>query len=368
MARQTIGHMAAKPSSAPRQNSVGLEADQLVALLTTLDSTQKAGNASRIHTRVPFRHPALLLTLTRPDGSHATLRVAGRNLSCGGAAVLHNAYVHVGTRGVVQLPVVKGSPRSLDVTIVRCLHRAGTIHELGLKFDTPIVMHDFLPPGPIIARYSYERVEPSSLSGSVLLVSPSNSFRGLVHAYIHGAPIKLHDAPSCEACMALPLDTFDLVVIDAKLADASLASLASNLRAMGCDAPLVVAATPESFADLAAHAPVSALVHSPVRREELLSALAEFLLAPDASTGDPLAESAREIDGAIQADDLLGCVAACAALAAKARQQGDAFNARAADTVIETLKAQRAIVPARPALDELVTRLAGPHPSTKKGD
>lgn len=116
-------------------------------LLATLD--QRAAGAVKRHRRKSTRHPTrgemTPMVVIQPGGGVGAFLVMMRNLSAGGLAVVHGGYLHPGTECRVLLARVEGPKVVLAGTVRRCRHVQGSLHEVGLEFDSAIVPEDFVP-------------------------------------------------------------------------------------------------------------------------------------------------------------------------------------------------------------------------------
>ena len=78
------------------------------------------------------------------DGQSVTCRVRPRNLSQGGIAFLHDAYVYPETRCTVVLVSVTDQPVEVSGKVVGCRHINGKLHEIAMSFDRTIEPDDFI--------------------------------------------------------------------------------------------------------------------------------------------------------------------------------------------------------------------------------
>src|SRR5262245_25079873 len=117
-----------KPKLNERPNTLGLQPRSLDALLDHLDDPEDPkAVARREFVRWPFRRTTIHISIFHPGGSMVSLKLACRNLSRGGLALLHNAYVHPGSPCRVELPTLSGVFDRVEGVIQRCAHRRGTL-------------------------------------------------------------------------------------------------------------------------------------------------------------------------------------------------------------------------------------------------
>ena len=166
---------------AGRPNTLGLRGRDLANLLDEFDIADPIGNSQRDFVRWPFRYASLTVKLIHPGGNATSIRVACRNLSRGGMSLLHSAYLHPGTRCTVFLPHPALGEVPIDGWVVRCTHRSGMVHELGIAFSKHLDVRIFVP----TLRndmFTLERVDPALLAGTLLYVDDcENSLKIFEH-------------------------------------------------------------------------------------------------------------------------------------------------------------------------------------------
>lgn len=354
--------------SVDRPNTVNLRLTALHDLLDRLErrpAGQGLAPRRRIFARWPFRRETVQLEIMHPGGNATVIRVACRNLSRGGLGVLHSAYVHTGSDCRVLLNHCMTGETWLDGRIVRCVHRSGVVHELGIQFHEPIILGEYMPRDAFAPVFSLERVDPSSLSGALLHVSDELVDRQLVRRHLQSTRLRLTSVSTIDE--ALPSATiYDLVLLDVAPAEATTA--AGMLRDAGfAGAILMVApdASPPSRMHLS-NAPCRAIMVKPITCDTLLRAIAEVLIIDAAisqSTMDDLDQDAtvqrspqacRELQAAMQDDNPRACRLACIRLADDARQLGWGSVAALATAAARELGQCESIAPARPAMDALL--------------
>jgi len=116
---------------------------------------------------------SVLLDITHPGGGSDRFRVRGRNVSDHGLSFLHGCYVHQGTRCLLTLRRPDDESLAVSASAVRCRYITGGAHEVGVAFDEPIAIRDF------IANLHGDQamtVPEVRYVGSVLLVARCPSF------------------------------------------------------------------------------------------------------------------------------------------------------------------------------------------------
>lgn len=271
-------------------NTLRLSGEALGALHDAYDAaTDLPGR--RTHQRWPFRQ-TVLVRLNTPGAR--PLALAGHDFSGGGVSLMHNAYMHPGTPCTVMMPMLGGQYAAMEGKVARCAHFRGTVHVLGVQFDKPINVRDFLTLDPHRGQFMMGAVEPGKLTGRLLHVEDGEMDRKLVQHFVRETKLKVVSVPGAKAAidaLGAPGDAFVAVVIDFDLPDGNGADLARQLHGRGMHCPVIlVSAHPLSQVhDVAKQAGVSAVISKPFTEETLLSALGEFLLnksfAPQSSSG-----------------------------------------------------------------------------------
>jgi CheY-like chemotaxis protein len=257
----------------------------LTALLDKFDTSSRdfhAGNASsasRDFVRWPFRHDSLEVRVLHPGGSFGVIRVACRNLSRGGISVLHNCFLHPGTECRVMLPHPERGQVETPATVVRCMHRTGTIHELGIAFRTPIDARGFLQSDPFSNSFSLESVGGPELRGKLLVIEPSPTDRSILKHFLRTSAMEVVIVSSlAEAVLAC--EGVDAVIASSELPDTDPATLVITLRECRFEGPIVLLvpdASPLTRARTCGLA-VQAIVVQPLTQDLLFRALGEVLL------------------------------------------------------------------------------------------
>lgn len=345
-----------------RPNTIGVPERELTELMDLLDERNAGhdGNVRRIHARWPFRHTSLPLTLEHPGGSRAVFQVACRNLSRGGTGVLHNAFAHAGTRCLPEMPKLDGHRESIRSTIVRCTHRRGVIHELGVKFEEPIQLSDFVELDPLMGWSSFEKVDPGKLAGTLIVLTESELDERILGHYLNETQLKLKCFKGAADIAALERGSGDVALIDLGVEGAK--ELFATVRDKAIAAAAVAIGPDASTATrmILQEVVADGFIFKPLSSDRLLSILADCLLGSDAVQIDPALAGegsgaqvkscieqwqscAAEIREAITADDPMRVYAICQHIKAIAMPIGLRPIARLADqtstTVAQTMSA-----------------------------
>lgn len=368
--------MEARPSnpskvfSADRPNTLGLGPRELGALLDLLDQAEgQKTHVRREFSRWAYRHQAIGIVLTHPGGSTTTLRLAGRNLSRGGIALLHSGFVHPGTKCRVELVRRDGGVREVPGEVARCQHRRGMLHELGIKFEKQINIREFVPPTGTCPLYSIERISPEKLQGRVMHAEDSALETRIVAHYLRDTSVKLVTVSRGDHAVTMAGEGFDLMLVNFALPDMTGAQLIKELRAKGVMVPaLILTADPvASMNENLWEVHKVGLVQKPYTQEQLLRAMGERLLIDDrAEKSTAVAEVARgaadllmgfadHLDSALQSNDLPRAIDLTARLYSNASALGLPHLAAAAEVAGGILQTFNALTEEPRLIQELAT-------------
>jgi CheY-like chemotaxis protein len=282
----------APPDSKDVVDALRLPPPALVMLHERLDREARGGNASEAAKRRKWKrwiiHGATAhATLSHPGGTSATFLVAPRTLSGGGMSMLHGGFVHQGSEVRVLLPNRDGDPCEVRGEVVRCRHIGKHVHELGVKFETPINPRDFLDLGFAEEALVFENVDPRSLEGRMMLVFDEGPDREMIVLMLRNTRVEVDlqsDAPTAVDSAGA---AYDVILVDQTMAWVSGLQLASRVRAAKVDTPILMATAtePHLIESAAREAGVSALLAKPLTERQLHCALAEFLTPQFGSVG-----------------------------------------------------------------------------------
>jgi CheY-like chemotaxis protein len=340
----------------------------LDTLLDKLDTSGKRAPAiSRHFVRWPFRRESIEMRVVHPGGNVVSFRVACRNLSRGGICVLHNSFLHTGSECQVLLPHPFRGIIEVPGTVVRCLHRGGVIHELGISFRAAINAREFLHTDPFGNEFTLERISPAQLRGRLLLIEPSGADRSILRHYLRDTSLDV-DVVGSLAEAVLACEGIDVVVASAPSADADAATLIATIRECRFDGPVVLIvpdSSPDTRARLAGLC-VQVIVVQPITQDLLLRALGEVLLlepivrnAPERETPSDwtsarLSAIGKDLYQAVCADDPGAVREACQRLRAVSESMGWKSISRVINEVLPSLAKGKPIAQCRASLDMLL--------------
>ncbi|MCG3122273.1 MAG: hypothetical protein GIKADHBN_00654 [Phycisphaerales bacterium] len=326
------------PANAAVSNSVRLDMAKLNALLDELDRRDgQHAVSNRQYVRWPFRHLHLPLTVSHLGGSKASVRVACRNLSCGGVSVLHSSYLYPGSRCEVTLPHNDGTEVTVKGTLARCSHLSGIVHEVGIKFDAPVKIADFVELSPQAGAFSLERVDPGTLRGTLIYVTRSELDQRLMRHYLRETQVRLHIIAKPEDVIAKALAGVDLIICEAESAARPDSSILPQLRQSGVASPVIVIlpfTTQKIKPPSREKHNLEAYISKPFTQSVLLQAIAEFIMMDDGKgltstslpAGHPSAmlvdsfinevhAQAKKLEEAVRASSLDQCLVFCQQIA-----------------------------------------------------
>ena len=358
------------PLGGARPNSVNLRCGALDTLLDRLDAPSKRAPAiSRHFVRWPFRRESIEVRVVHPGGNVVSFRVACRNLSRGGISVLHNSFMHAASECHVMLPHPFRGVVDVPGTVVRCLHRGGVVHEVGISFRTPINAREFLHADPFGNEFSLERVAPSQLRGRVLLIEPCATDRSIVKHFLRDTSMQV-DVVGSLAEAVLACEGVDVVIASAASEESDPPMMVATIRECRFEGPIVLVvpdSSPETRARLAGLC-VQVIVVQPLTQDLLLRALGEVtLLGPPspnhASRREPsedwttaqLSSIGSDLYQAVCADNPAAVRDTCERLKALSESMGWKSITRVVKDVLRTLARGKGIDQCRVSLDMILS-------------
>lgn len=361
------------PAAGARPNTLGLGQRELGDLLDRFESPdQVATNPKRDFVRWPFRQTSIRMQVIHPGGVTALITVACRNVSRTGIAILHSSFLHTGTKCKILLPHPARGEVAVDGWITRCSHRSGVVHEIGIRFDKPIEIQEYLKPSPFTDWFSLERVKAEALSGSVVVVEDSEIDRKILSHFLRETHLNISmNATSAEALATID-DSADLILVDFHLPDMTGTQLAAKIREKGLRTPVIILTcdTQAATAEVLNSIPGIAFLSKPLNQDLLLRAIGEFLIVrkPYASMHAPaasdqpnpalteglltaLGQYAKRLEDCLQRQDATSARTLCLQIAATAGTMGlqevNKLAAKAADTLTRSMSTAESISPLR---------------------
>jgi len=229
-------------SAAGRNNTIGLAERELLELIDILDEAEQAWdrNPRRDFARWPFRQIGLEVSVVHPGGTEATIRLACRNISRGGIAVLHRGFLYPGTLCRVRLPRLDGTSADLPGKVCRCQHRRGTLHEVGIKFNKPLNLKLYVKPKDHRSFHILESVNPASVKGRLLLVEHCALTTQILCHQLRETAVEVTTVTSATEALARAGEGFSVIVLAVAFPDMDCTAFIKSIRADGNETPALV--------------------------------------------------------------------------------------------------------------------------------
>ena len=265
--------------SAKVSDTLRMPQKDIERILAEIDRTSRIGNSRRRMRRRTMSGQKLVVVVMGTNNVRKSIVAVGRNLSATGLGFMCGGYMHSGQRCVVALRDLQGRSRGLPGTIMRCGHIKGHLHDIGVRFDDAIKPEDFIEmEGDDV--FNIENVDPDELEGRVLVVEDSRAEQRLIAHHLKGTRLALDFVSDGAAGLQSLGDQPDLVVVDQHLPDTTGTEWIVSARSQGLTHPIVMLASDES-AELrkeARAAGADAVIYKPVTKQNLVQAIAEFLI------------------------------------------------------------------------------------------
>lgn len=255
-----------------------------MAVFSQLDENGGVSSSAELRQdeRVTYhRQDGLVVEMTHPGGSRAYYIVRPRNLSRNGLAFLHGGFVYTDTATVVMLIRSDGRRVRVPGRVLRCRHVRGNIHEIGLRFDEPIRMSDFVAGYRDEAEDQRTRTTPDQhFLGRVMVIDDAIDDRDILGFWLGdmGLKTKLHGDLK-QARKQLQISMVDLVLVDSELENESAGRILRHLRATGYPGPVVAITSDDDPAlmDQLVETGYGAVLTKPVGWQDLAMLLSCYL-------------------------------------------------------------------------------------------
>ncbi|MEM0913210.1 MAG: response regulator [Planctomycetota bacterium] len=224
------------------------------------------------------------LDIVHPGGSDARFLVIPTDLSASGMGLLHGGFLHRATPVIATLTDLHGTPRRIEGHVTRCLLHAGRVHRIGVLWDDPIDVNDFL-------RFDDgdgEGEQAGGMTGQVLHLDDSPDFRRVFRHHCEKLGVTITEAENIDAAMAaVSENAFVLAYVDLHLEDEDGIGSVERLREAGYEGPVVLLSGDESVAvaERARAAGVAEVLFQPVQPDAIRESLARHLQAEAADEG-----------------------------------------------------------------------------------
>jgi len=279
-------------------NSLRISERELAEIVQQMQegSPENAQNSGRQHTRFDFLQQVVIFEIEHPGGNRVEIPVASVNLSRQGIGLVHSSYVHPGSRCTIKIRQEGKRPLNIPGEVIRCSYRSGRIHEVGVRFDEEIDTRAILSLNSMSESWSRENVDPSLLSGRVLVVDDDDLICRLVEGLLKSTSLQVQTATTTDEGME-KIAGCDLILCDFFLDKETGDTLVERLRREGYTTPVIMM-TSETSPEIRARivdCGATSFISKPFNRDTLMRAFAEFLLG--SGTADPLESTLGEEDG-----------------------------------------------------------------------
>jgi len=359
-----------------RINTLGLSIADLAALLRRLDEADKASSSkSRRFKRRQFRLASLDMEVHHVGSVPTRLSVVCRNISSGGAALLHNSFLHVGTKVVLSFRNSTRGNVQVIGKVAHCSHVRALVHQLGIKFEQPIKPADFLQLDPLEDWFTLETVKDEEMRGCIVLVGTSDMEAKLVQSFLKGTEVRLRCAGDQATAFAHAAEGADLIVADPDQQKIQISSFIRDAEAAGLATPILVitARGPDERRKILVDDNPAAVLAKPLTRDVFARALGEFLIVgrSAASTVSSMHQadekmmllpefvrslnaSACDLRGLLERNELDATQAICSQIACAAPAMGFAGIGALADQAVRSLTQTRSVESSKAALQRVI--------------
>ncbi|MEM1422687.1 MAG: response regulator [Planctomycetota bacterium] len=268
-------------------DTLRMRSDDITALLQDNKEHDSDGSSKRTSKRWSMQQQKAVVTVMEEGGVRRNVSIVPRNLSGQGIGFFHGGYMHIGTPCVVTLRTTKGYPRSHKGKIVRCIHKKGRLHEVGVTFDEEISPREYFIDAGDAPLFNSEAVEVERLSGSAMVVVGSNAEQSLIGEYFKSSGMTLtHANTGGEALGSLAEADPDMIFADSALEDMGWKDFVEKLRENGFVGPIVLlsAVKDQSVRISALTAGASEVIFKPLNASIFHRAAAEYLVTSKGST------------------------------------------------------------------------------------
>jgi CheY-like chemotaxis protein len=276
-------------------DSLRLSARQHADILHELDAKSRPSDQNRrTDERLRFTEQALLFVHIRhPGGTDGNYLVRTRNLSRTGIGFFHGSFVYSGTPCTIALRSVDKVIVAIEGKVVRCNHVRGHIHEIGVHFEKPIRLRQFLGQSAPADAADPHSTELPQLAGRVLYVDDSAADQDLFNFHLHNLGLQCNIVTNALDALDLAESAkFDLVLTSTSLTGGFSANqLVTALRESGYKGPIIGVTADERDAARAESVQrgFSAQLVKPYRFEDLLQLLLKYFTPRSGGSQEVLA-------------------------------------------------------------------------------
>lgn len=170
---------------------------------------------SRQDPRLAYRAGGLIVQMHHPGGSCVNYLVRPRNLSTSGMGFLHGAFCYSGTPCHLTLHDAQQKRRRLKGRVVRCQLIEGLIHEVGVQFDEPIEIEQFVGHRLNTGADTAPAKALPRVAGRVLIADSGLDDRELLRFQLESIGAEVTEArTAADAAELAGQEAFDLVICE----------------------------------------------------------------------------------------------------------------------------------------------------------
>lgn len=200
-------------------------------------SQQHHVDSERRRPRYSFNTGEVNVQVRHPNGAETTYRMLTRNLNSHGIGFILGRYVYVNTVCAIELPTLDNERITVTGKVVHCRHLSGVIHELGIAFDRPIEVENFI--AELQEARDAAAAKPQ-LTGCVLIVDEFASERQYLSHLLHDLGLASIEACDQKEMLAkMSAEKADLMVIDMDSTDDDGMSIIAAARKAGFKPPIL---------------------------------------------------------------------------------------------------------------------------------
>jgi HPt (histidine-containing phosphotransfer) domain-containing protein len=222
----------------------------LEVLLDTLDKAAATHSASPESARTRNRagratyRRQISISIEHPGGGIVKLQVATRNIAPGGMSFLCSTFIHAGSSCLARLLTPHEEEICIEGEVVHCHLVRGRIHEVGIRFKSPIETRGFIVPRLELLESSRGHQPEYAALISAFLAEAGQQAKEIHRALAAGDSIAIR-----RVCLAIKTGAvsagYDKL---ASAVDLALASLANRASAEARPNILRIAAACEALA------------------------------------------------------------------------------------------------------------------------
>jgi len=273
------------------------------ALQSTHDRSGLRSDRERrtLHVNLPVE-TEIILTLLSDGGDIGRFSVLPRDLSRKGIGLVHGRFIYPGTRCEVDLPGLDGKPRTITGRVKYCQHVRGLIHELGVSFDSAIVLSDFVHLRPeedaqqlreLAADPDAVRQEEPTVLANVLVIDDFSCDRKLLSHWLGQEGMSTSTLSTYEQQTMLGVieeQWFDLIIVDMHLGSQNGEDIITMLRSAHVVSPiLAISADDESNTRYTAlQAGANAFLQKPFKQTQLIETVRQLMRIEIQEASEPI--------------------------------------------------------------------------------